>query len=47
MNLNKGCIEIAVGQVYDLFCTEMNLNKGCIEIEFVSAPVLLSMPDEP
>ena len=32
MNLNKGCIEIAVYSYQPFSISKMNLNKGCIEI---------------
>ena len=33
MNLNKGCIEIALPGPLFLTPLQMNLNKGCIEIK--------------
>ena len=37
MNLNKGCIEIFLLFVCELYILPMNLNKGCIEICSVSS----------
>ena len=34
MNLNKGCIEIAIQNSLFPIQFKMNLNKGCIEISY-------------